>query len=103
MESSLEDRVAELERKWLRHEAESVFLIQAVGVLLALIDACADAAKLRVKPSIRELYTKMLREQTEKFLAMMADHDPKLASQLREILKSQLDQQIKSDDEDEIV
>jgi hypothetical protein len=103
MEPTIEERLAALERTWLRLEASSVFETQAIGVLLALIEACADAAKLQCRPSMRELYTKMLREQTEKFLAAAADEEPLFASQLREILKSQLDKPDQPNDESENV
>jgi hypothetical protein len=80
MEQSIEERLAELERKYLRLEASSIFEVQAIGVLLALIEGCADAAKLQCNPPIRELYNKMLCDQTEKFLAAIADENPRLAS-----------------------
>ena len=99
MEPSIEERLAALERKWLPLEASSIFEVQAIGVLLALIEACANAAKLKSDPSIRELYKKMLREETEKFLAAAADDEPSFAHQLREILKSQLDEPNRQDDE----
>jgi hypothetical protein len=93
MNPSLEERIAELEHKALRTEACLVFQSQASDTLLALLEDCANAAKLDSSVPIPELYRKMLRERTEQFLATISDESPALVSQLRDALKIFLDQE----------
>jgi hypothetical protein len=93
MTNDTEKRLQALERHYLSLEASSIFTTQAIGVLLALIEACANAAKLQSHPPIRELYTKLLRENTETFLRTAADDSPALASRIREILARELDRE----------
>jgi hypothetical protein len=89
----VEERLRALESRYMSLEAFSIFQTQAIGVLLALIEYCAAELGLKTiaRPKIRQLYAKMLREETEKFLATIADDSPDFASKIREILAKELD------------
>ncbi len=88
MSDNIEQRLAELERRYLALEASSVFEVQAVGTLVALIEhGAAEPFRSQVRP----LYAKMVRQATEEFLRTQADDAPNLVAQLRHILRHQLD------------
>lgn len=88
-----EQRIRKLEERYIQLEAASIMATQAMGVLLALVeDTALDPQHRHVqREDMRRTYNRLLREHTDKFLALVSDHDPNLAAKLRGVMRQQLD------------
>ena len=89
----LEKRIQDLEKWCLALEASNTIALSGLGVLLALLESNATGPSAHAVPrhQLRATYKSMLRQVVEDYLRTQADHNPTLASRLRTMLQSQLD------------
>jgi hypothetical protein len=94
MNHNLEARIEALEKDVLELRSYSLYQGRAAASLLAVIERVAELHGPRTaakSEDIRPAYEETLRREMEKLLATISDDNPTLATQLRDILKEELD------------